>query len=120
VFNAIMGGNATFKQAFAVVVHAQWLSALATLFMYPIDYAKQSLSSPTNLAVFMPFLDEGSFLARLLGSIDLFRIWWIVNLAIGIGVLYKRRTSPIATTLLVIYAVIALCIAAIGVAFSGA
>jgi hypothetical protein len=120
VFNAIMGGNASFKQAFALVVHSQWLSALATLFMYPIDYAKQSMSSPTNLAVFLPFLDEGSFVARLLGSIDLFRLWWIVNLAIGLGVLYKRRTGPIATTMLVIYAVIALCIAAIGVAFSGA
>lgn len=120
VFNAIMGGNATFKQVFAVVVHSQVISALATVFMYPVDYAKESLSSPTTLAVFLPFLEEGSFPARLLGSIDLFRIWWIVSLAIGMGVLYKRRTAPIATSLLVLYAVIALSIAAVGVALSGA
>jgi hypothetical protein len=120
VFNAVMGGNATFKQVFAIVIHSQVLGALGALFMYPIMYAKESLSSPTNLMVFMPFLDEGSFLARLLGAIDLFRIWWIVNLAIGMGVLYKKRTTPIATTMLVLYAVIGLIIAAIGVAFSGA
>ena len=120
VFNAVMGGNATFKQVLAIVVHSQVLAAFQALFMYPIEYAKQSMSSPTSLMVFMPFLDEGTFLARLMGSIDLFRLWWVVNLAIGMGVLYKRRTSPIATTMLVLYAVIALCIAAIGVALSGA
>ena len=58
--------------------------------------------------MFLPFLDETRFSARLLGSIDLFCIWWMVSLAIGLGVLYKRRTAPIATTLLVVYAVIAL------------
>ena len=120
VFNAVLGGNATFKQVFAVVVHAQFLSALQSLFVFPMDYAKESLSSPTSLTVFLPFLDEGSFAARSLGSIDLFRIWFIVNLAIGIGVLYKRRTTPIATSLLAVYAVIALVIAAVGVALSGA
>jgi hypothetical protein len=39
----------------------------------------------TNLAVFFPFLDENSFPARLLGSIDLSLIWWIVSLPIGLG-----------------------------------
>ena len=48
------------------------------------------------------------FGARLLGSIDLFLIWWMVSLAIGLAVLYKRRTAPIATTLLVVYVAIAL------------
>ena len=119
-FNAIMGGDATFKQVFAVVVHAQFLSALQSLFIFPLDYAKESLSSPTSLTVFLPFLDDGSFAARALGSIDFFRIWLIVNLAIGVGVLYKRRTGPIATTLLAIYGVIALVIGAVGVALSGA
>ena len=120
VFNAIMGGDATFKQVYAVVIHAQFLAAAGTLFIYPLDYFKQSLSSPTSLAVFFPFLDDGTFLARFFGVIDLFYIWVIVNLAIGVGVLYKRRTAPIATSLLVLYAVIAVCVAAIGVAFSGA
>ena len=120
VFNAVMGGNATFKQVYAIVVYAGFLSALQQLFVFPLDYAKQSMSSPTNLAVFLPFLDEGTFAARFLGFLDLFRIWWLVNLAIGIAVLYKKRTTPIATTMLVIYGVIALIVAAVGVALSGA
>ena len=58
--------------------------------------------------------------ARLLGSIDLIYIWWMLSLAIGLGVLYRKRTGPIATTMLVIYVVIGLVIAAIKTAASGA
>ena len=84
------------------------------------DYLRETLSSPTNLAVFLPFLDENSFPARLLGSIDLFVIWWSISLAIGLGVLYRKRTGPIATTLLVIYVTIGLVIAAVKTALAGA
>ena len=90
------------------------------LFALPLDYVRETLSSPTNLAVFLPFLDENSFPARLLGSIDLFVIWWSISLAIGLGVLYRKRTGPIATTLLVIYVTIGLVIAAVKTALAGA
>jgi len=68
----------------------------------------------------MPFHEENSFLTRFLGSIDLIRVWWFVSLSIGLGVLYRKRTGPIAVTLLVVYAAIALVIAAIQSALSGA
>jgi len=49
----------------------------------------------------------------------LFLIWWMVSLAIGLGVLYRRRTGPIATTLLGIYAAIGVLIAVIKAVSSG-
>jgi hypothetical protein len=94
--------------------------ALQQFFTLPLDYVRESLTSPTSLAVFLPFLDEMSFAARFLGGLDLFLIWWIVNLAIGLGVLYKRRTGPVATGLLATYATIALVVAAVRTALSGA
>jgi hypothetical protein len=120
VFNAIMGGAATFKQAFAVVAHSGVIICLSQLFNLPLGYARESLSGATNLAVFFPFLDDNSFAARALGSVDLFILWWIVSLSIGLGVLYKRRTQPIATTLIIIYVVIGLVIAAVKSAVAGA
>jgi len=120
VFNAALGGDATFKQVYAVVVHSGVIIAVQQLFTLPLDYVRETLSSPTNLAVFLPFLDENSFPARLLGSIDLFVIWWTINLAIGLGILYRKRTSPIAITLLVIYVTIGLVIAAVKTALAGA
>jgi hypothetical protein len=120
IFNAVLGGDATFKQVFATVAHSGVVITLSQLFGLPLAYARETLSSATNLAVFLPFLDESSFLARFLGSIDLFQIWWISTLAIGFGVLYRRRTGPIATTMFVIYGALALVIAAIRTALSGA
>ena len=58
--------------------------------------------------------------ARFLGAIDLFLLWWVVNLAIGLGVLYKRRTGPIATGMLITFVAIALVVAAVRAALSGA
>jgi hypothetical protein len=120
IFNAIMGGNAAFRQVFAIVSHSAVILSLAQLFGLPLAYARETMSGATNLAVFLPFLDDASFLARFLGSIDLFYIWWMVSLSIGLGVLYRRRTGPIAISMLVVYAGIALVVAAARTALSGA
>jgi hypothetical protein len=119
VFNAMMGGDATFKQVFSIVAHSGVVLAAMALFTTPLAYARESLSGTTNLAVFLPFLEETSFAARLLGSIDLIFIWWILSLAIGLGVLYRKRTGPIAITMLVVYAAIGVIIAAIKTASTG-
>jgi hypothetical protein len=120
IFNALLGADATFRQVYAVVVHSGVILAALSLFTTPLAYARQTLSSTTNLAVFAPFLDDSSFPARLLGAIDLVYIWWMVSLAIGLGVVYRRRTAPIATTMIAIYVVIGIVIAAIKTAAAGA
>ena len=120
VFSAFMGGDATFKQTFAIVAHSGAVLAAASVFTTPLAYARGSLSGTTNLAVFFPFLDDTSFAARLLGSIDLILIWWMFSVAIGLGVLYRKRTAPIAVTVFAVYAAIAVIIAAIKTASTGA
>lgn len=120
VFNLALGGEGTFQQAYAVVVHSAILIALQQLFISPLNYARQSMSSPTSLGVFFRFLDEDTFLARLLGGIDLFFIWLTISLAIGVGVLYKRKTTPIALTMLALYFSVVLVVAAIRTALGGA
>jgi Yip1-like protein len=120
VFNGALGADAAFKQVFAVVVFSGVVLALKALFSTPLNYARESLSSPTTLTAVLPFFDDNTFAARLLGSVDLFYVWWITNLAIGLGVLYKRRTAPIATSMLIVYGAIALTIAAVRSVFAGA
>lgn len=112
VFTMIMGGAGTFKQLFAILAHAGVIPLLQQLFGLPLTYATGELSG-ANLGVFVPMLDERSFAVLFLGSIDLFLIWWCISIAIGLGVLYKRRTGPIAVGLISLYVVIALVIALI-------
>lgn len=119
VFNALLGGNASFKQVMAVVAHAGPVSMLQQLFSLPLNYMRGSASSPTNLGVFFPMVADDSFLGSVLGTIDLFIIWWMVVLAIGLSVLFKRPTRPIVIGLALVYAVIALAIAGIKAAVGG-
>ena len=113
VFNAAMGGTATFKQVLAVVAHGGPIGILSALFTVPLNYSRGTMSSATNLGVFLPMLSEQSFAAHFLGMIDIFLVWQLVVISIGLAVLYRRRTQPIATALLVVYAIIALIIAVV-------
>jgi hypothetical protein len=113
IFNAAMGGDARYKQILAVLIHAGVISALGQLFTGPINYFRGSVASATSLAALLPMLDDESFIGRLAGAIDIFIIWWIIVLAMGLAVLYRRRTQPIAITLFAVYAVIAIGIAAL-------
>jgi hypothetical protein len=110
-FTAGLGGEASFRQVFSVVVHSSAVFVLQQLFVNPLNYVRESLSSPTNLNAFLPMLEEGTFIARLFGLIDLFYIWWIVVLAIGLGVLYRRPTFRIAMALFGTYLAIAVVVA---------
>jgi len=113
IFNGALGAQAAFRQVFSIVAFSGVVLGLRALFATPLNYARESLSNPTNLAAVMPVFEDNTFGARLLGSIDLFLIWWVVSLAIGLGVLYRRRTAPIAMTMLLVYGAIALVIAAV-------
>lgn len=108
-FNAIMGGTATFKQVFAVVAHSQVISALGAALGAPIQFMQgtMSMAGPFNLGVLVQFLDENSFLARLLGSTGVFMIWALLVLGIGLGVLYKRSGMKIGIVLNILYLLVA-------------
>ena len=112
VFNAAMGGDASYKQILAVFVHSGVISALGQMFTGPVNYFRGAVTSATSLGALLPIFDDQSFLGRLFGMIDLFAVWGIIVLAIGLAVLYRRRTQPIAYTLFGIYAVIIVAIAA--------
>ncbi len=110
---AIMGGGATFKQVFTVYVHAGLISTAGSIFTGTLNYFREAMTSATNLNVVLPMLPEGSFMARLAGFVDLFAIWWLIVLSIGLAVAYRKRTQSVAITLFSIYAVIALAVAGV-------
>jgi len=115
IFSTLMGGSATFKQVYSTVAHAAVVSSLSGVISAALILAgamANGTSPPgANLAVFVPTLDETSFMVKLLGAIDLILVWWLFSLSIGLAVLYKRRTGGIAFSLLCVYAVIAVIIA---------
>jgi hypothetical protein len=110
IFNAALGGEAAFKQVFSVLVHAGVVSSFGAVFGGVINYFRQRMDNVTNLGSLVPMLPEKSFVVGFLSAIDVFLVWWMIVLAIGLAVLYRRRTQPIAITLLSIYGLIAIVI----------
>lgn len=112
IFSTLMGGEAKFKQVFAVMAHSGVVSSLSALLsagLIMIGAPPTGANPPgANLGIFVPMLEETSFVTQFLSAIDLILVWWIVTLSIGLGVLYKRRTGGIATTLLIVYILFAL------------
>jgi hypothetical protein len=84
--------RATFRQILAVVAHAGVILTLRQLVAAPLTYVRETTASATALGVWFPGLDEGAPLARFLGSLDLFVLWWAVVLGVGLAAAYQIRT----------------------------
>ncbi len=114
IFNAILGATSTFRQLFSVVVHSGVIGAIQHMFMWPLNYFRDAISpSPTSLASFQLMDDEDSFFYGVAEVIDLFHVWWIIILAIGLAILCKKKAKSIGISFLVLYGLIAMVIAAV-------
>ena len=107
---AITGGSASYKQVLAVVAHAGVVSTLAQVVLMVANYFRGSMVSVTSLQGLGQAFSEHGFMAGFLGAIDLWWFWYFLVLAIGLGVLYRRRTAPIFISFTVLYLVIALAV----------
>lgn len=107
------GVRVTFVTALAIAVHATVVMALQQVIATPVHYLYESLTSPTNVAGVIRVFDEGSWPARLLGTIDVFGVWWMWLLAVGVAAATGRPARRYAWRLLAVYVGVAALVAAI-------
>lgn len=109
IFNAVLGGTATFRQLYAVVAHASVIYTLSIVAKVVVEYFQGTVTTmgPFTLGALLPMLDENSFLVRFLGFISVFGIWGTIVTAIGLAVLYRRKTGSVAIGLFILTAVFA-------------
>jgi Yip1 domain len=79
------GVKLSFLTALAIVVHATVVLALQQIIATPLHYVHESLTSPTTIAGLLQSFDEGSWPSRLLGSIDVFGLWWMWLVSLGLA-----------------------------------
>jgi hypothetical protein len=91
-------------QVVAVFVHASAVFALRSMVATPINVMRESLGGATSLGMIVPAFGDATFPARLLGAVDVFAVWWLVLVAMGLGMLYQARSLPIARWLFGAYA----------------
>lgn len=113
IFRPAARDAVTYRQVLAVVAHAGIILALRQAIAAPITYARETLASPMTMSMFFRMLDEASLPARFFGIIDLFVIWWIVILAIGLSVLYQRPARRLAVAFVGAYVALAVVLAVV-------
>ena len=109
--NADRPGDVTYRQVLAGVAHAGVILTLRQVTAAPVAYARETLASSLTIGMFFRMLNETSLPARFLGSIDLFVIWWIMALAIGMSVLYQRSARRLAVVFVGAYLTLAVVLA---------
>lgn len=110
---ALDGVKVRYVVALAVAVHASAVLALQQVVATPLHYVRESLTSPTNIAGVLPMLEEGSLPARWLGAIDIFGLWWVWLLAIGLAAATGRPARRYLVRALVAYVGVAAVVAAV-------
>jgi hypothetical protein len=96
-------GRVTYSQVLAVVAYAGIILALREVVAAPITYVRGAIGSPLTLRLMLSGLDDASPFARFASGIDLFVLWWIAVLAVGLSVLYRRPARGLALRLLSVY-----------------
>ncbi len=113
LFEALMRGQARFAQYLAITTHALLVPTLGALLLLPFRIANPELES--SLALFTPFLSADSWLYRFLATVDLFSLWTLLLLGLGVSIVNRGVTwGRAATMLLGIYLVLGMGTAALG------
>ena len=93
--------------------------AVAGIVNSAINYVRATDVNITSLAGLGQAFEENSFLANFVSTFDLVTLWWLFVLAIGLAVLYRRRTQNIFLALVGVHVVISLVVAAVKGAIGG-
>jgi len=119
VLGRLDGGTLSFVTALAIAVHATVVLAVQQLIATPVHYAYESLTSPTNLASILRVFDEGTWPARLFGTIDVFGLWWMWLLSLGLAAATARPARRYLWRLLAVYVGVAALVAAVFAVLGG-
>jgi len=110
---ALDGVKVRYGVVLAITVHSSVVLALQQVVATPLHYVRESLTSPTHIAGLLPMLDDGSLSARWLGSIDVFGLWWVWLLAVGLAAVTGRPARRYLARLLMAYVGVAAMVAAV-------
>lgn len=113
VGNTFMGGSAKYGQLVNITAWAYMVAILEAIVKIPLMLSKWSLEVYTGLGV-LGIGEKGSFINSLFAGIDIFAIWRIVLIAIGMGIIYNKKTKPYIVAMIIAWFVLRL----IGAGFS--
>jgi Yip1 domain len=116
--NFVWAGKATFRQLMSVMSYAGMIHALSALALLPLVLAKGSMLVTYSLGSLVPNKMDHMILYTALSKIDLFIIWEIIVIGIGISIIYnfsRNKGLLISVLSMGMLSILNVIVAAIGV-----
>jgi hypothetical protein len=105
VFNVLLGGDSSFRKVFSVYCYSALVGIPATIVKLPLTLVKKSADVQTSLALLLSPDVKEKFLYKVFSSFDIFVIWQVILISMGMGVLYKYSTKKAFTAVLVLWVI---------------
>lgn len=96
--NFFFGGKATYSNILTITAFTYMIANLEALIKVPLMVSQWRMDIFTGLGL-LGLGERGSFLYNFMSGMDLFAVWRVIVLAIGMSVLYARETKPFAIAL---------------------
>jgi len=115
VGNILMGGSSSYKKVFSVYCYAGLISIISYAVKVALILSKGSMEVYTSPAAFFPASAKDTVLFKAAAVLDVFAIWQLIVIAVGMSVLFKtnfQKSVTVLGTMYVIYAAISIVLGA--------
>jgi len=103
VFNVLMGGDSSYRSVLSVYSYSGLVAIPALIVKLPLITMKETLNVQTSLAL-LPFANPDSrFLYSVLSGFDIFSLWQVILISMGLGVMYKYTTAKAFTAVVILW-----------------
>jgi hypothetical protein len=107
---AFLSARAPFTKVLSVTAYSGFIGLLSYAVKTPLMIAKGTRNVETSLAVFMSPEEGSKFLRGLVGSFDIFSIWELIIISIGIGIIFKvsgKKAAMMVVPLWIVWRLVA-------------
>lgn len=102
-FNVLMGGDSSFRRVFSVYCYSALIAIPAMIVKFPLIMSKGNLNVQTSLALLLSPDAKDSFLYKVFSSFDVFTVWQVILVSMGLGVMYRHSTKKALTAVVILW-----------------
>lgn len=111
--NMVFGGNARYGIILGMTSYVYMINIIEMAVKIPLMLNKWSVEVYTGLGI-LGIGEPGTFIHNVLAGLDIFGLWRIILLSIGMSIIYEKKQKPFLAGLLVLWLVLILVGAGLG------
>ncbi len=119
VFNVLLGGSSSFKRVLSVFSYSSLIAIPKAIVHIPLAFARDTANVQTSLAILLSPDAKDSFLYKVLGGFDIFTLWQVIVLSLGLAVMYNYTTKKSFTVVLILWVLLIVVGAGVSSLFGG-